>query len=111
VLHAVRCADRSEATGDRAAAFCGGAVTDPVAIPQSLRVTAHDAMKRDFSVVIPDLNRAGFSNYKLAYLIGDGIGESTVRRWASGESEPAYSKAIVLIALHDMYCVSQQEKT
>lgn len=77
---------------------------EAVTIPQSLHVTEHEALKKDFSVLIHDLNKAGFSNYKLAYLIGDGVGESTIRRWASGASEPVYSRAIVLIALWEMYC-------
>lgn len=78
--------------------------TVTVNIPHSLRISPHEALKRDFTVIIPALNKAGFSNIKLAYLCGDTTAESTIRKWAKGESEPVYSKAIVLIALYEMYC-------
>jgi hypothetical protein len=79
-------------------------------IPHSLTIAPHEALKRDFTEIIPALNRAGFSNIKLAYLCGrdnvDGkqTAESTIRKWAKGESEPVYGKAIVLVALFDLYC-------
>jgi hypothetical protein len=85
---------------------CCAVKADMSNIPHSLRIEPHEALKRDFTVIIPALNKAGFSNYKLAYLCGERTAESTIRKWAKGETEPVYSKAIVLIALHDLYCGS-----
>ena len=63
--------------------------------------------ERNFTKIIPALNAAGYSNLKLAYLCR--ASESVIRKWAKGESEPTYSKAVILIALYEKYC--REEKS
>lgn len=78
------------------------APAEPPSIPYSLKISPHEALKRDFKAIIPALNGVGFSNIKLGMLAE--VDEKTIRKWGKGESEPVYSKAIVLIALFDIYC-------
>lgn len=73
-----------------------------LAIPHSIRVEPHDALKRDFGVLIEELNKNGFPNTRIAYKCG--VEESTVRNWKSKASDPPYHKAIIIIGMHYCYC-------
>jgi hypothetical protein len=78
-------------------------VAEPITtVPASLRFRPEDVPRADFRKVIPSLNQVGFSNRKLAIVCQ--CSEGAIRKWAAGETEPVYSKAIVLLAMWDIYC-------
>lgn len=68
----------------------------------SLKLDPWDALKRDFTTMIVDLNRVGFSNSKIA--LACDVNEGTVRNWKKKESDVPYHKAIIIIGLHHCYC-------
>lgn len=71
-------------------------------IPLSLTITSEEALQRDFTQLIPDLNRCGFSNCKIAYRLGRS--EAVIRKWKAGESKPDYNDGAVIVAMHMIYC-------
>lgn len=77
-------------------------VAEPLTIPASLRFRPEDVPREDFTKIIPALNAEGFSNVKLSMICH--CSEAVIRKWASGGSEPVYSKAIILLAMRDVYC-------
>lgn len=82
-------------------------------IPRSIRADPVPAADHDFKIIIPALNAAGFSNRKIGYLCKDRDGretaESTIRKWAKGESEPTYYKGRIIVAMFEIYCVSPND--
>lgn len=71
-------------------------------IPHTLRIEPHEALARDFRTMIEELHECGFPVARIAYKCD--VDRKTVRRWRDGESEPEYSKAIILIGLHYCWC-------
>lgn len=76
-------------------------------IPLSIRKPSPEE-ETDFTVIIPALNKAGFSNRNLGYLCknrdGSDTSEGTIRNWAKGKTEPGYYVGRVLVATYAMYC-------
>ena len=71
-------------------------------IPHTLQIEPHDALKRDFGVLIEELNKSGFPNTRIAYKCG--VDERSVRNWKNKASDPPYHKAIIIIGMHYCYC-------
>jgi hypothetical protein len=78
-------------------------------IPLSIRKPTPDE-EGDFTVIIPALNKAGFSNRNLGYLCknrdGSDTSEGTIRNWAKGKGEPGYYIGRILVVTYEMYCRS-----
>jgi hypothetical protein len=67
-------------------------------IPLSLKITREDAAKAEISVLVNQLKSQGWKVRRIAAAIN--VDEKTVRNWAEKISQPIYSDAIALIALH-----------
>jgi hypothetical protein len=57
----------------------------------------------DFTKIIPALWAVGFSNYDIAYFCRP-CSDRTVANWASGKTEPPYSKGRIIVGLYEKHC-------
>lgn len=67
-------------------------------IPISLTISREAAAKAEISKLIIELMLERWTIRRIAYILN--VNEKTVRKWLAKESEPVYSNAIALIALH-----------
>lgn len=67
-------------------------------IPYSLTISPADAAKAEIAELIVELMLERWTLRRIAYVLD--VDEKTVRKWFHKESEPVYSNAIALIALH-----------